>query len=278
MTVVVTGATGRVGRLVVQQLIDSGERVRAVSRNPAGATLPPAVEIFRADLDVPESLTAALTGARSLFLLSHPASAVAVARLAERCGIARIVTLTSILAADEVPGGLHHRVVERAVESVGVEWTHVRPGMFAANLLGWADAIRGTGVVREPYALAAQTPIHEADVAAVAVAALQHAGHAGKTYPLSGPQTLTKPEQVAAIGTGIGRALDFEEISPGDWRTAMNDALPAFVQEFLLEIWSRSTATPEPVLSTVADVTGHPARSLAEWAADHAAHFGGEPR
>jgi hypothetical protein len=107
---------------------------------------------------------------------------------------------------------------------------------------------------------------------------LQHAGHDGKTYPLSGPQTLTKPEQVAPISTGIGHTLDFEEISPDEWHTADNDALSAFVRKFLLEIRSRSTVTPEQVLSTVTDVTGRPARSLAEWAADHTAQFGGESR
>jgi uncharacterized protein YbjT (DUF2867 family) len=276
MTIVVTGATGTVGRLVVRQLIDAGQKVRAVTRNPADAGFRTPVEIVGADLDVPESLTRAFTGAEGLFLLSRPATAVAVARLAERCGVGRIVTLSSILADSEPESALHHLAVEKAVEAVGVEWTHIRPGMFAANLLNWAETIRRTGVVREPYADAAQTPIHEADIAAVSVAALLHNEHAGKKYPLTGPQTLTKPEQLMAIGAGIGRKLGFEEIEPDDWRNQKIDSVPAFVQDFLLGIWARSTTTPEPVLTTVADVTGRPAHTLTEWATDHAADFGGE--
>jgi uncharacterized protein YbjT (DUF2867 family) len=276
MTVVVTGATGAVGRLVVQRLIDAGRAVRAVTRNPARAASAVPAEIVGGDLDDPDSLTLAFTGAESLFLLSHPATAVAVARLAQRCGVVRIVTLTSILADREAAGEHYHLRVEHAVESTGLAWTHIRPGMFASNLLGWAEAIRREGVVREPYANAAQTPIHEADVAAVAAATLLHDGHAGRIYPLSGPQTLTKPEQLAAISAALGRQLDFEEIEPDAWRQA--GSAPGFVQDFLLEIWARSTQAPEPVLSTVQEVTGRPARTLTEWATDHREHFGGEFR
>ncbi|MEV6769010.1 NAD(P)H-binding protein [Nocardia sp. NPDC051030] len=275
MTIVVTGATGTVGGLVVRELVEAGHKVRAVTRNPGAAVLPESVEVVGADLEEPESLAGAFAGAEKLFLLSHPDTAVAVARLAEQSGIGRIVTLTSRLAELEEPGALHHQVVEQAVEAVGVEWTHVRPGLFAANLLGWAGAISQGETVREPYADSAQTPIHEADVAAVAVAALVREGHAGKRYPLSGPQVLTKPEQLAAIGAGIGRDLAFEEISPKDWRAAQADSLPEFVQDFLLDIWAGTAANPERVVSTVAEVTGRPARSLSEWAADHAADFGG---
>lgn len=278
MTIVVTGATGTVGRLVVQQLLDAGQKVRAVTRRPESAGLPAAVEVVGADLDRPDSLARAFAGAEGLFLFPNPSTAGEVARLAERSGIRRIVTLTSVLAEEETEDALYNLAVERAVEAVDVEWTHVRPGLFAANLLDWADAIRAEGVVREPYADAAQTPVHEVDVAAVAAIALLHGGHAGRKYPLSGPEVLTKPQQVEAIGTGIGRTLGFEEISPDDWRKERGDVVPEFVLDFLLGIWARATDSPEPILSTVEDVTGRPARTLAEWAADHAADFGGGRR
>lgn len=276
MTIVVTGATGTVGRLVVQQLLDADQRVRAVTRRPADAGLPAAVEVFGADLDQPNSLARAFSGAEGLFLFPNPSTAVEVARLAERSGVRRIVTLTSVLAEEEPEDALYNLAVERAVEAVGVEWTHVRPGLFAANLLDWADAIRTTGVVREPYAGAAQTPVHELDVAAVAATALLRDGHSGKKYPLSGPEVLTKPQQVEAIGTAIGRELGFEEVSPDDWRKEVGDSMPEFVADFMLGIWSRATESPDPILSTVEDVVGRPARTLIEWAADHAADFGGE--
>ncbi|MQY25914.1 NAD(P)H-binding protein [Nocardia aurantia] len=278
MTVVVTGATGTVGGLVVRRLLEAGREVRAVTRDPEGAVLPDSVEVVGGDLDVPDSLTRAFTGAEALLLIARPATAADVARLACRCGIGRIVTLSSMLADSEPPDAVGHRAMERAVEGVEVAWTHLRPGMFAANLLTWAPSIRATGVVREPYAAAAQTPIHEADIAAVAATALVGAGHAGRRYPLTGPQTLTKAEQVAAIGAGIGRALEFEEISPDEWRRENADRVPPFVQDFLLDIWARSAARPEPVLNTVAEVTGRPGRPLVEWAADRAAEFDGAPR
>ncbi|MCX4090909.1 SDR family oxidoreductase [Nocardia sp. alder85J] len=277
MTIAVTGATGTVGRLVVRRLLAAGRRVRAVTRNPA-AEFPPDVEVVIADLDRPESLTPALTGADALFLMSHPPTATAVARQAQRCGTGRIVTLSSIRADTEPPDAAGHRAVERAVESVGVPWTHLRPGMFATNLLTWAPAIRATGIVREPCAAAAQTPIHEADIADVAAAALLDAGHAGRKYPLTGPRALTKTQQLAAIATALGRDLTFQEITPAEWHREQADTVPPFVRDFLLEIWSESTATPESVSDTVAAVTGCPARPLTEWAADHAPDFGGTSR
>lgn len=152
------------------------------------------------------------------------------------------------------------------MESVEVEWTHVRPGMFAVNLLEWAGPIRAEGVVREPYPRAAQAPVHESDVAAVAVAALLEDGHAGKKYPLSGPESLTKIEQAQAIGVGLGRKVRFEEITPAQWRAAMGGAgMPEEVIDFLLDLWVAASTDPEPVLSTVEDVTGRPARTLTRW-------------
>lgn len=279
MTIVVTGATGSVGRRVVDQLIAANQKVRAVTRNPTKAGLPTGVDVVGADLAEPASLTAAFAGADRLYLFSYPETAVEVAECAQRAGVRRIVTLSSVLAEYEPEGALYHLAVERAVESVEVEWTHVRPGMFAVNLLDWAGSIRAEGVVREPYPGAAQTPVHESDVAAVAVAALLEDGHASKKYPLSGPESLTKIEQAQAIGIGLGREVRFEEITPTQWRAAMGGAgMPEEVIGFLLDLWAAASTDPEPVLSTVEDVAGRPARTLARWAADHAEEFEGARR
>ena len=87
--------------------------------------------------------------------------------LTKQAGARAIVVLSSASAGfDNDPGGEFHRVAERAVEDSGMEWTHVRPGMFAGNLLGWADAIRTEGVVKAPYNAARQSPVHELDVSA----------------------------------------------------------------------------------------------------------------
>ncbi|CAM3896989.1 SDR family oxidoreductase [Kibdelosporangium persicum] len=260
MRILVTGATGTVGRHVVDQLLTAGATVRALTRDPAAAALPSRVELVRGDLDAPAPELFEGVDRMYLLALGDPQH---VTDLAKRAGVRRIVTLTSVVASET------RERTERAVENSGLEWTHVRPGMFAANLLDWADAIKTTGVVREPYADARQTPVHEQDIAAVAATALLFDGHTGQTYPLSGPESLTKREQVAAIGAAVGLDLRFEQQSPDEWRTQV----PGFVADFLLDLWRQATRTPEPVLSTVEDLLGRPARTLTEWAADHVGDF-----
>ncbi|MGH3897814.1 MAG: hypothetical protein ACRDTA_06070 [Pseudonocardiaceae bacterium] len=94
--------------------------------------------------------------------------------------------------------------------------------MFAANLLDWAEPIRTGGVARQPYADARQAPVHETDIVAVAAAALLTDEHVRAIYTLTGPESLTKLEQAAAIGAGLGKDVRFEEISPtsGEVRSA----------------------------------------------------------
>jgi uncharacterized protein YbjT (DUF2867 family) len=183
--------------------------------------------------------------------------------LAKEAGVRRIVTLSS-LAEDEF-----HRGAERTAESSGLEWTHVRPGMFMTNLGDWADGIR-EGVVREPYAQTTQAPVHEVDIAEVAVAALLEDGHNGRSYPLTGPHLLSKVQQARTIGEAIGKDVRFEELSPMQWRECVKDRMPDFVIEFLLELWETAN---ESVLNTVEDVLGRPAKTLAEWAVDHKEDF-----
>ncbi|ALG08836.1 SDR family oxidoreductase [Kibdelosporangium phytohabitans] len=262
MRILVTGATGTVGRHVVDQLLTAGATVRALTRDPASARLPAKVELVRGDLGSPSA--GVFRGVDRLFLLSAGDSA-RVVDLAREAGVRRIVTLTSAGIADE------YQETERSVEKSGLEWTHVRPGMFAANLLDWARGIKAGGVVREPCAQARQTPVHEQDIAAVAATALLFDGHNGHTYTLSGPESLSKPEQAAAIGAAIGLDVRFEELTPHEWRA--RSGVPDLVADFLLDIWQRATTRPEPVLPTVEEVLGRPARTVTEWAVDHAGDF-----
>jgi uncharacterized protein YbjT (DUF2867 family) len=260
----VTGATGTVGRHVVDQLSANGMAVRAVTRRPAVAALPAQVEVVGGDLEEP--VPEWFDGVERVYL-NVVGDTTRVVDLAKQTGVRRIVVLSSFRADD------HHRAAEVAVAASGLEWTHVRPGMFATNLLDWAEGIRVDGVVREPYASARQNPMHEKDIAAVAAAALLTDDLVGKVLPLTGPAALTKPEQVAAIAAATGRDVRFEELTPDEWRS--RSALPPFVLDLLLDIWSHAVAEPDPVLDTVPEVVGRPARPLVEWAADHAAAFGG---
>lgn len=152
-----------------------------------------------------------------------------------------------------------------------MEWTFVRAGGFAASLLGWAEQIRGGGVVREGFAGAVWSLIDERDIAAVAVRALAEKGHARQKYVISGPEALTQAEQVRIIGEVLGRPVRFEEIS-------REEMLDQAVAEGILKGYARmaeltSAQKAEMVTDTVQLVTGSPARPFREWVRYHAADF-----
>ncbi len=274
MKVLVTGATGSVGRYVVELLLTGGAEVRALTRRPESANLPAAAEVVGGDLGKPETLAGVFDGVDRLYLIVADETTQQVVDAAKQAGVRRVVTLSSASAGFENnPGGEHHRAFELVVENSGLEWTHVRPGMFAGNLLDWAEPIKHAGVVRLPYDNAKQSPVHELDVAAVAAAALLDDSHVGKIYTLSGPEALTKTEQVAAIAKAIGKEVRFEEITPEQWREEAGGYLPSYVMDWLLGYWEGAVANPEPVLPDVEQVLGRQPRPLSEWAADHADDF-----
>lgn len=277
MTVLVTGAAGSVGRHVIDRLLAAGARVRALTRTPDTAGLPADVEVVRGDLTRPETLRAALSGVDRAYLFPLPETAREFVGLAEAAGLQRIVVLSSSSVLDETGGnhsGVYHRTVERAVEASRLDWTFVRPDEFAGNILWkWGHSIRTEGLVRAPYPGAARALIHEADVAAVAAAALLEDGHAGRAYELTGPESLTQSEQVRAIGEALGRQLRFEEVTPEQGREEMSRFMPEPVVDMVLAYLARSVGRPATVLPTVEKITGRPGRPFAQWAADHAADF-----
>jgi len=274
--ILVIGATGRVGRQVVSQLLATDALVRALTRNPDAAGLPPGVEVVGGDLTVPETLGGCLDGVDAVFLVwTAPAGTApaAVDQMAKRAR--RIVFLSSPHRTPhpffQQPNPLKalHVEIERLIEASGLRWTFLRPGMFAANSLSWwAPQIRAGDVVRWPYAAAPTAPIHERDIAAVAVRALLEAGHDGAEYVLTGPQSLSQLEQVITIGDVIGRPLRFAEISPEEWRR--ETLAPGSVANMLLDAWAAAIGQPALVTSTVAELTGSPARTFRDWVADHA--------
>jgi uncharacterized protein YbjT (DUF2867 family) len=144
--------------------------------------------------------------------------------------------------------------------------------MFAANARAWwAPQIRVGDVVRWPYADAPTAPIHEADIAAVAVSVLLDTKHNGADYVLTGPQSLMQREQVEIIGEVIGRSLCFEEISPDDARRELG--FPVAAINMLLNAWAAAVGPPALVTSTVAYITGNPARSFRDWVNDNVDEF-----
>ena len=275
------GATGRTGRQVLSQLPRTGVRVRAMARNPQRAGLPPHADVVRGDLTRPETLDECLDGIDAVFLVwtAPPATvAPAIERIANHAR--RIVFLSSPyktahpLFQHPNPVRALHAEVERLIEASGCEWTFLRPGMFSSNaLFWWAPQIRAGDVVRWPYLAAPTAPIDERDIAAVGVRALCEDGHAGAEYVLTGPQSLSQFEQISTIGNVIGRSLRIEEMSPEEALREPLALMPAFVVNMLLSAWAAAIGQPALVTSTVAEITGAPARTFRDWAADHIAEF-----
>jgi uncharacterized protein YbjT (DUF2867 family) len=252
-----------------------------MARNPGAARFPPQVELVRGDLTLPETLDLCLDGIDTVLLVwTAPAATVAPALECIAKRAPRVVFLSAPLKTAhplfQQPNPLKalFEQIERLIETSGLVWTILRPGMFAANALSWwAPQIRAGDVVRWPHLAAPTAPIDERDIAAVAVCALCEDGHAGAEYVLSGPQWLSQFEQVSTIGRMIGRSLRIEEISPDEARRELLTIGPPVAVNMLLDAWAAAVGQPAFVTSTVADITGTPARAFADWVTDHSAEF-----
>ncbi|GAA3199295.1 NAD(P)H-binding protein [Streptomyces virens] len=277
--ILVTGATGNVGRHVVVQLLAADTAVRALVRDPATAALPEGAEAVRGDLADPDTLERALTGSGTVFLIwpfltteGAPAVLEAMARHARR-----IVYLSSSGVNEDAerqtdPINQLHADMERLIERSGLDWTVLRSSTIASNARGWAEQIRTTHVVRGPD-IAPTAVIHERDVAAVAVHALTDDGHVGAKHVLTGPQVLSRAEQVRAIQEAVGRPLAFEKVPVQVAREQMlaDGRPPALVEALLASAETRPASNV--ITSTVEEITGVPARTFRAWAEEHAEEF-----
>jgi uncharacterized protein YbjT (DUF2867 family) len=279
--ILVTGASGQIGREVLAQLDAAGVPVRALSRTPQTAGLPSGVEVVAGDLSAPETLDAALDAVAAVFLVwTAPlaSAARAIDRIASRAE--RIVFLSAPIRTNhpffQQPNEVRHihAGVEDLIERSGMRWTMLRPGPFALNCLNWwAPQIRKGDVVRWFHGAAQTAAVHERDIAAVAVRALCDDGHAGRDYVLTGPESLTQRAQLTTIGDVIGRTLVFDEVSPDVARREVIAEWPAWVADMLLSAYGAAVDRPALVTSTIEEITGTPARTFRQWAADHAADF-----
>ena len=274
--IIVTGATGTVGRQTVSQLLGAGAAVRALARHAETARLPGDVEVVGGDLSDPDMLAPALNDVEAVFLVwpfTTTEGAPAVLDAIER-GTSRLVYLSSAGGQRPDPVGLFHADMERVIEESKLDWTFLRPSGFASNTRMWAGQIRGDGVVRWPYGAAARSLIHESDIAAVATRALTGEGHSGAKHVVTGPELLTQAEQVRTIGDVIGRPARWEDVPPEAVRDGLAAAFgDASFADHALDTWARFVDEPEIVTSTVEQITGSPARTFREWVSDHAGDF-----
>ena len=281
--ILVIGATGNVGGEVVSQLSARGAPVRAMVRNPDRACLPSHIEIVRGDLTVPETLDRCLNGIDSVFLVwNAPPDTVPSALKYIVKHAKRIVFLSSpyktahpfFQGGQPNPVKALHAQIESLIETSGREWTFLRPGIFASNARAWwGPQFRSGNAVRWPCLSAPAAPIHERDIAAVAVRALCEEGHAGAEYVLTGPQAMTQFEQISTIGRVLKRSLRIEELSPDDARRELLTFMPLFVVNMLLGAWTAAIGHAALVTPAVAEITGAPPHTFLDWATEHAAHF-----
>jgi uncharacterized protein YbjT (DUF2867 family) len=276
MTILVTGATANVGRLLVDELVSAGATVRALTNDPARAALPAEVEVARGYLGKPSTLPAALAGVDTVYLAPLPAYVDDFVRCATEAGVRRVVVLSGEPAEYEAqgdPSSWHYYRLERAIEAAGFDWTFLRPGQFMTNTLGWAPSIKAEGVVRAPYAGAVQTPIDLGDIAAVARVVLLSDRFSGEKIAMSGPEGLTPPEEVERISEAIGREVRFEEQTPQEYLDSLAPAIGLETAQWLLDGFRMMAEYPMKPEPAVAELTGRPAVTYREWAVANADAF-----
>jgi uncharacterized protein YbjT (DUF2867 family) len=285
----ITGATGTIGRPLIDALVNEDVKVRAVTHDSQAANLPAGVEVVEGDVSRPDTIAPFLDGITALFL--HP-RAVGLAAgellaLARERGVRRVVALSATNVddpLDQQPSryqGDRNKEVEDAAVTSGLAWVSLRASSYAANTLrAWGAQIRAGDVVRGPYANFAEAPIHERDLAEVVARALGSddlVARRGRRLELTGPQSLTHQQLVATIGGVLGRPLRYQELPPEVATQGMiQQGIPEAFVEALMARYAREVGQPAPVTGEVERVLGRPARTYAEWVADHAAAFRNE--
>jgi uncharacterized protein YbjT (DUF2867 family) len=278
--IVVTGATGNVGRPLVQALAAAGEKVTAVSRRIADGRAPEGVRIVAADLLDPGGLRQAFDGAQALFLHDggnapglKPRVILEVARSA---GIEKVVLLSSQGVRTRPQSHSHGvlmRSIEDAVRQSGMDWTILRPGGFHSNAYAWADSIRTQRTVVAPFGDVAIPTVDPADIADVAALALRVDGHAGKVYELTGPVLTTPRERAATIGDALGEPIRFIEQMRDEAHAQMLQFMPEWAIETTLGVLGEPTPAEQRISDEVRRLLGRPPRPFADWVQDNLVAF-----
>lgn len=277
-----TGATGNIGRELTRELTTAGVDYRVLVRdNARTATLPPQAEQCRGDLDDPAALARALDGVTALFLLvpgiglDHTRHAV---QAAQEAGVRRIVLISSFhVCYDPIPAmGRWHHERERLVRASGIPATILRGGGYMTNALEWSPAIRAGQPVLDPTGPGRFAPIDPADIAAVAAEALTENGHEGMDYALTGAESFTIAEQVAVLAQELGRPIRIHEATTPEEAVRSRfphgapPALAAAIVEGFAQMRSDTTGLRT---NTVSDLLGRPPRTFAQWCRTHREAF-----
>ncbi|APE25902.1 MULTISPECIES: SDR family oxidoreductase [Streptomyces] len=276
--IVVTGATGNVGRPLVEMLAAAGEQVTAVSRRPAWG-LPAGVAHRQGDLADVAGLKALFEGAEAVYLLvaglGDELSPREIVAAAVAAGVRRIVLQSSQLVGTRT-GSVSHEILrafETAVRGSGLEWTVLRPGGFASNAFLWAERVRAARTVAAPFADVALPVVDPLDIAGVAARALREPGHAGRTYVLTGPAAVSPREQVRDLAGVVGAPVAFVALSAAEARAELVRFLPEEAVEGMLSVMGDPSAEEQSVSPDVERVLGRAASPFSAWAERNAPAF-----
>jgi uncharacterized protein YbjT (DUF2867 family) len=278
----VTGATGNIGRELARELAATGASFRVLVRDPARAAgLPAGAERVSGDLGDPATLALALAGADKLFLLTpglgtdHVRNAVATARTA---GVRHIVHLSSLnVLGDPMPAmGRWHHEREQIIRSSGIPATFLRPGGFMTNALDWLPTIREGGYALDPVGPGRYAPIDPADIAAVAALALTEDGHQGREYVLTGDEALTVTEQIQILSAATGLDIKIREPATPEEavRARFPDGAPPALADAIIEGFTLMRADTTGLRTdTVHRLLGRKPGTFAAWCARNADMF-----
>jgi uncharacterized protein YbjT (DUF2867 family) len=284
--ILITGATGRIGSAIVQQLSTGGVHLRALVHSPekAASIAGPGVEIVGGDLALPHSLEAALHGITRALLVSplDPCQMELQGNFieaAKRAGPVHIVKISGLGTALESPvrSGRWHAQIEAHLEASGLPFTHLRPLFFMQNILGFAQAIAQTGEFAAALGAGKVAMIDVRDIAAVAAAALTMDGHTGKAYTITGPEAPSYDDIAKKLSLVTGKPVSYRDVPLA---VMQHHFLETGMPEWHVEVqMDFHTALREGSASIVSDtveaVTGKPPRSFEQFTRDHAALFRG---
>jgi uncharacterized protein YbjT (DUF2867 family) len=278
--ILITGATGNIGKELIPLLLEVGQPVRVFVRDERKvAYLDTCVERVAGDLNKAETLLPAVKDVERIFLVTYETQQdINVIEAAKRAGVRHIVKLSTLEATEhKIQVGKWHYEREELIRASGLDWTFLRPGMFMSNSIEWwAESIKGQNSVFFPGGKKGKVaPVHPRDVARVAAVALTEQGHSKQAYALTGSELFTIGEMVQVISKVVGKPIQYVDIPPIAaklfmLKTGMDKTLVNALMEMLRSLRRNEGAV---VTDTVQRVTGHPPRTFEAWCREHIKAF-----
>jgi len=278
--ILITGATGHIGKELIPILLQAGQSIRVFVRDEKKvAHLNPCIERAVGDLNNPDSLVSAMRGVDRVFLVTFEAQQdINVIEAAKRVGVQHIVKLSTLEATDhKIQVGKWHYEREELIRASGLDWTFLRPGMFMSNSIDWwAESIKGQASVFFPGGKKGKVaPVDPREVAEVAAIALTQSGHNGQAYELTGSELFTIGEMVQVISKVLGKPIQYVDIPPIAaklfmLKSGMDKALVNALMEILASLRKNEGSI---VTDTVQRVTGHAPRTFEAWCREHIEAF-----